>query len=151
MVESLHGIDWTDEQNDLIVSDYFAMLKMQMVKTPFVKSHRYEALSALIGKTPKAIEAKHQNVSAVMERLGLNLVTGLRPRANFQNSLIAAIERHLTIEAALDAPSAQATVATSLYDVQKDWVPAAPLSRPQLVVGPIPTITREDRKSTETL
>jgi hypothetical protein len=68
--------NWTDEQNDAVVADYFAML-------------------AVIGRPKGSIEYKHQNISAVLQGLGDTWITGYRPAFNFQNSLIDAVVRWL--------------------------------------------------------
>lgn len=40
------GIDWTDEQNDAIVADYFAMLANDVAGRPYSKAERNRALHA---------------------------------------------------------------------------------------------------------
>jgi len=95
MAEGQPGGDWTDEQNDLIVADYFEMLGLELSGQPFVKAHRNAALQELTGRSRRAIEQKHMNISAVVTRLGLPRIKGYAPLPNFQASLIAAVERHL--------------------------------------------------------
>ena len=90
------GTDWTDEELDLIVADYFAMLSEELAGRAYVKAHRRAALMQLIGRSNGSIEFKHQNISAVLEELGLPWITGYKPARNFQNALFGAIERHLS-------------------------------------------------------
>ncbi|HMN85036.1 MAG TPA: DUF3883 domain-containing protein [Bauldia sp.] len=89
------GTDWTDEELDLIVADYFGMLADELAGTAYVKAHRRAALMSMIGRSNGSIEFKHQNISAVLEELGLPWIIGYKPARNFQNALFAAIERHL--------------------------------------------------------
>ncbi len=89
------GTDWTEREGDLIVADYFAMLGKELASEPYVKSHHNKALQELTGRTSASIERKHQNVSAVLVKLGLPWINGYKPLANFQKSLIDAIERFL--------------------------------------------------------
>jgi hypothetical protein len=86
---------WTDEENDLIVADYFAMLVDDLAGRPFNKSASYRQLTDRINRSAKAIEYKHQNVSAVLKALGETWLTGLAPAFNFQGSLEHAVLRWL--------------------------------------------------------
>lgn len=89
------GTDWTDTEVDLIVADYFDMLRLERAGEPFVKAHRNAALQELTGRSKGSIEFKHQNISAVLLRLGLDWITGYKPMANFQAGLLAGVERYL--------------------------------------------------------
>ncbi|KFG89889.1 hypothetical protein BV98_002303 [Sphingobium herbicidovorans NBRC 16415] len=89
------GSDWSDQEIDLIVADYFAMLQMELAGQTFVKSHRNMALQQLISRSHASIEFKHGNISAVLERLGLPTIKGYRPRENFQGALIEGVGRYL--------------------------------------------------------
>lgn len=94
--EDPRGTDWSAYEIDLIVTDYFDMLELELTGRPFVKAHRNEALRLLIGRSHASIEFKHCNISAVLNRLGLPTITGYKRRDNFQNALIDGIGRHLT-------------------------------------------------------
>jgi len=89
------GTDWTPGEIDLIVADYFDMLAMELRGEPFVKAHRNAALRQLVGRSKGSIEFKHQNISAVLLRLGMRWITGYLPRANFQRTLVDGVERFL--------------------------------------------------------
>lgn len=89
------GTDWTAAEIDLIVADYFEMLALELARKPFVKAHRNQALQALLGRKRTSIEFKHQNISAVLQQLGLPWISGYKPMANFQRALLDAIERLL--------------------------------------------------------
>ena len=90
------GTDWTDEELDLIVTDYFAMLAEEIAGRPYVKAHHREALVKLIHRSHQSVEFKHRNISAVLEDLGLPWIIGYKPARNFQHALFGAIERQLT-------------------------------------------------------
>jgi hypothetical protein len=62
--------DWTDEQNDGIVADYFAMLAEDIVGRPYSKAEHNRLMQASIGRPRGSIEYKHQNISAVLKGLG---------------------------------------------------------------------------------
>jgi hypothetical protein len=51
---------------------------------------------ARIGRSHRSVEFKHQNISAVMDALGLPWIKGYIPKANFQNAIFDAIDRFLS-------------------------------------------------------
>lgn len=89
------GRPWDDDELDAIVSDYFAMLKTELAGTPYVKAHHSAALMAQIGRTHRSVEFKHQNISAVLEEMGLPWIEGYKPKRNYQNAIFDAIDRYL--------------------------------------------------------
>lgn len=95
-MSDVRGSVWTDTQVDAIVADYFDMLADEFAGRDFNKSEHRRALQALTGRDPGSIERKHQNISAVLERLGVPFIRGYKPLAHFQNSLLEAVERYLT-------------------------------------------------------
>jgi hypothetical protein len=87
---------WTDEENDLIVAGYFAMLADDIAGRPYNKAeHRRAVLPMLNGRSEGSVEFKHQNVSAVLKGLGETWITGYKPAVNFQASLEFAVVRWL--------------------------------------------------------
>lgn len=98
------GTDWSAEELDAIVADYFGMLALDQQGRAFVKSHRAKALMDQIGRTHRSVEFKHMNISAVMTKLGMPMVGGYKPKFNFQNAIIDAIDRHLSARPAFALP-----------------------------------------------
>ncbi|PHR52381.1 MAG: hypothetical protein COA47_17880 [Robiginitomaculum sp.] len=86
---------WSEDEVDLIIADYFEMLKMELAGKPFIKSHHNAALCDHIRRSRGSIEFKHQNISAVLVRLGMPWIRGYRPLFNFQNALIEGVGRYL--------------------------------------------------------
>lgn len=127
-------IDWTDEENDLIVADYFDMLASELAGLRYVKAeHRRALLPKLRSiRNEGSIEFKHQNISAVMLGLGQPRINGYKPASQFQLSLIDAVLRRL------GSYSDWSAVAAS---VRKQNIPNfAPAAEGQsLVFGPPPT------------
>ncbi len=89
------GEDWSDQEIDLIVADYFAMLDMELNGEPYVKARRNAALQDLTGRSKGSIEFKHQNISAVLQTLGEPWIIGYKPMQNFQRALLGGVERFL--------------------------------------------------------
>lgn len=95
MPDALAGTDWSDREIDLIVADYFDMLGQELAGQSFVKTQRNAALQELTGRSRGSIEFKHQNISAVLFRLGMPWIGGYKPMANFQRALVDGVERRL--------------------------------------------------------
>jgi hypothetical protein len=90
------GTDWQNDELDAIVADYFDMLASDLAGQPYVKSRHSAALMAQIGRTHRSVEFKHQNISAVMDELGMPWIPGYKPKRNYQNAIFDAIDRYLT-------------------------------------------------------
>src|ERR1700681_3219252 len=87
---------WTGEDLDLIVSDYFFMLNDETAGLPFNKAQHNRLLRSKIDRSDGSIEFKHENISAVLQQLGLPRIRGYLPAANYQKAIIAAIDRYLS-------------------------------------------------------
>ncbi|MCU1336689.1 MAG: hypothetical protein JWO19_2270 [Bryobacterales bacterium] len=90
------GTNWQDDELDAIVGDYFAMLSSDLSGRPYVKSRHSAVLMAQIGRTHRSVEFKHQNISAVLDELGMPWIPGYKPKRNYQNAIFDAIDRYLT-------------------------------------------------------
>ena len=91
---------WSDAENSTIVSDYFAMLRMEIADEKYSKAEHNRRLQLkLPARNRGAIEYKHQNISAVMLGLGQPWITGYKPASQFQLSLIDAVLNQLAREA----------------------------------------------------
>lgn len=101
------GSDWSDHEINLIVADYFDMLQLERLGQQYVKAERNRALQELTGRSRGSIEFKHQNISAVLYKLGLDWISGYKPMANYQKALLAGIERYLDhkAEALISSPT----------------------------------------------
>lgn len=93
-IPSVETGDWSDKENDLIVSDYLEMLHLELSGQPYGKSQRNADLQRRTGRSRGAIEFKHMNISAALEWLGFPRIAGYAPLQNLQKSLIDAIERN---------------------------------------------------------
>jgi hypothetical protein len=47
------------------------------------------------------VEFKHQNISAVLDELGMPWIPGYKPKRNYQNAIFDAIDRYLTVHPAV--------------------------------------------------
>jgi len=80
--------DWSPEEVAATVEDYFSMLEDELAGRTFNKAQHNRALQArLNGRTKAAVELKHQNISAVLHKLGYVFIKGYKPKGNIQRSL----------------------------------------------------------------
>lgn len=92
----MSGEPWSDEENDLIVADYFEMLALELAGNRYTKKHYYQRLHEKVPlRSEKSIEFKHQNITAVMLGFGEPWIEGLKPKSAFQLSLVDAVWRRL--------------------------------------------------------
>ena len=122
--------DWSDEQNDTIVADYFAMLANDIAGRPYSKAEHNRVLQAVIDRPRGSIEYKHQNISAVLKGLGEDWIPGYKPAFNFQASLVDAVERWLERHPDWLAPAARMAMDPSLSALREEAL---------LWIGPPPT------------
>lgn len=87
------GLDWSNEELDLILADYFDMLRLELSGQRFVKAQRNAELRRLTRRSRGSIEFKHQNISAVLQELGRPWIDGYKPRANYQAALLQRMEK----------------------------------------------------------
>src|SRR5271163_3261005 len=107
------GITWRDDELDAIIADYFSMLDAELSGRPYVKARHSADLMERIGRTHRSVEFKHQNISAVLDELGMPWIPGYKPKRNYQNAIFDAIDRYLTKHPAI-----------------LDYAPAAPIKSP---------------------
>ena len=80
--------DWSREEVEATVADYFAMLDAELAGIPYDKTaHRRQLLPKLESRSEGSIEFKHQNISAVLIALGFPYISGYKPRSNYQGLL----------------------------------------------------------------
>jgi Protein NO VEIN, C-terminal len=123
------GGAWTDEENDKIVADYFAMLADDLMGRHYNKADHNRNLQGVIDRGPGSIEYKHQNISAVLKGLGEDWIPGYKPAFNFQMTLVDAVARWLAFNS--------------------EWLHRQPVRKKteglaesaQLWIGPAPTLS----------
>lgn len=90
------GLDWSQGEVDLIVRDYFEMLATESAGKIYSKSEHNEQLrTRLKVRSKSSIELKHQNISAVLDQLGLPYIKGYKPRTNLQELLRRTVQEYV--------------------------------------------------------
>lgn len=113
------GEDWSREEVEATVADYFDMLDKELRSLEYSKAEHRRRLAALLNmRSNGAIERKHQNISAVLIELGFPYVTGYKPLMNYQQLLYTVVSSRLEsnqslvdiVRAHVDQPAAMPAV-----------------------------------------
>ena len=87
------GTDWTADEVVVLLGSYFQMLTDELAGRPYSKKEHFLGVMKLIAKG--SVEFKHQNVSAVLDEIGLPWIQGYKPRDHYQDSLSDAVGQYL--------------------------------------------------------
>lgn len=85
------GADWSLDEVELIVADYFAMLDAELSGRAYSKAEHNRRLQQSTGRSKGSIEFKHQNISAVLVNFRQPFISGYLPRQNYQSLLERAV------------------------------------------------------------
>ena len=96
--------NWSRYEVEATVASYLDMLVLEREGLPYNKAERRRALQALLEqRSERAIEDKHQNISAVLIELGLPYISGYKPLFNYQGLVKEVVESQVSAKAELPA------------------------------------------------
>lgn len=99
--------NWTREEVEATVADYFSMLSLELRGESFNKKQHNRTLQSLLrNRSAGAIEYKHQNISAILIELGFPYIEGYKPASNWQDLLRVVVEERLSTTSFLTAEAA---------------------------------------------
>ena len=129
---------WSRSEVEMVVSEYFEMLKMQLSDLSFNKSaHRRKIMPLLNNRSDKSIEYKFGNISAVLIQLGRTYITGYKPYWNYQ-----ALLRDVILDRIDELESLSELMTT--YNEQEIQVDSAKVAFNKWIVSrPVPNVIRE--------
>ena len=85
---------WTCTEVEIIVEDYFSMLRSEMLGKFYNKvDHCKKLVSRLNLRIEHEIELMYQNISAALIELGLPSISRYKPLYNYQKELVPAVIR----------------------------------------------------------
>ncbi len=120
---------WTDEENDLIVADYCAMLAADLAGHRYNKAEHNRRLRTRIDRSRPSIEFKHRNISAVLKGLGESWIPGYMPAFNVQMVLVDAVDRWLRRHPEFQTPAARAMPPTDTRETAQLVIELPPTLR----------------------
>lgn len=94
------GHRWTRTEDEIIVDAYLRLLEAEKAGHPLVKAVVRREVEALTGRSKGSVEYKMQNISAVMQSLNCDWITGYKPAANYQTELADVVREKLGIRSA---------------------------------------------------
>lgn len=83
----VRNVDWSDEENSVLVAAYLDMLRHELRDEGFVKAEVNRRLQVELNRGRGSIEFKLANVSAVLREMSFPFVNGYKPYPNIQASL----------------------------------------------------------------
>lgn len=96
------GDDWSREEVEATVADYFDMLGKELRGLDYNKTEHRRRLALLLNmRSDGAVERKHQNISAILIELGFPYVSGYKPLKNYQQLLYNIVSSRLENNPAL--------------------------------------------------
>ena len=101
--------DWTQEEVEAIVADYFTMWEQDLRGLDYNKAEHNRRLRLIIpGRNRSSVEQKHRNISAVLWHLGYPYLRGYKPLPKYQGLLRAVVEDRLATGTSLNQLVAKA-------------------------------------------
>src|ERR1035438_10219938 len=90
--------NWSREEVEAAVADYFDMLSKELRGEPFNKAeHNRNLHRVLTARSKGSVERKHQNISAILIELGYPYVDGYKPLGNYQELLGRVVQERLSV------------------------------------------------------
>ncbi|KSU65993.1 hypothetical protein [Arthrobacter sp. NIO-1057] len=78
---------WDDQELNILIHEYFEMLKAELGGHPYVKRRYNERVVQQTGRTASSVEFKFCNLSAALVDLEAPYIRGYKPRSNYQKRL----------------------------------------------------------------
>ncbi len=88
---------WGWRECELIVADYFQMLRSELEGSRYSKAAYRRLLKTQIERSEGSIEFKHCNISALLKDMGLPTIDGYKPRSNYQQTILPDVVNSLLL------------------------------------------------------
>jgi hypothetical protein len=141
--------DWSREEVEAAVADYFDMLAKEISGVPYNKAEHNRRLQKLLSTRSRgSIEFKHQNISAVLIELEFANIPGYKPRFNYQDLLRIVVEDRLARDISLqkkaqDAVEKPVDALPTVSDILSILVPPPIRDNEPPTMREAPRITRK--------
>lgn len=88
--EGVGGTPWSEAEVSAVVDSYFRMLASERAGVSYSKVENRRRLMTTVRRSEGSIERKLQNVSAVLDLLGVQWFNGYKPLAHYHDSVMRA-------------------------------------------------------------
>lgn len=100
---------WSIEEVESAVADYLHMLTLELTGQAYNKTtHRRALQTRLRNRSESSIEKKHQNISAILIRLGCPYIVGYKPLFNYQSILFDVVQNRIAHDTLFDSAAISA-------------------------------------------
>jgi hypothetical protein len=114
--------DWSRNEVEATVAAYRHMLMLELSGQSYNKSaYRRALLPKLNNRSEKAIENKHQNISAILRSLGFPWIPGYKPYGHFQKLLYDVVENQFANDKQVDDFALPATSLPATSPLVEDF------------------------------
>src|SRR5437660_12558716 len=126
------GEDWSRDEVEATVGDYFAMLRDELSGLRINKAEHNERLRrVLLSRSKGSVEFKHANISAVLTLHGSPYIDGYKPRFNFQALLEQVVLEYLDVhrdffDPLIGGPVLNPTTSPDPQEIEVDRLVEAP-------------------------
>lgn len=94
---SMRGAPWSNEEIAVAIDLYVEMLHLEEAGIPFVKVKYARAGAERTVRSAKSMEYKFQNISAVLDEVGIDFIDGFKPQKNYQLALKVEVLKRLRL------------------------------------------------------
>ena len=131
---AINGKTWNEAEQDLVVGDYFVMLDKAMTGRAYDPANHQRALRFVTSRSGGAITFLQGEISAILILVGLPTLKDHPPRWDFGDSLVDAVDRHLSAKPAAlkDLAQPPALLGRAVAPVLAE---GAPSTQPSAAVG----------------
>ncbi|KRA66539.1 hypothetical protein ASD79_04560 [Caulobacter sp. Root655] len=129
---AINGRTWNEAEQDLVVGDYFVMLDKAMTGRPYDPDNHQRALRFVTNRSGGAITFLQGEISAILSLIGLPTLKDHPPRRDFGDSLVDAVDRHLSMRPAVlkDLAQPPALLGRTAAPVLAEGAPPRPAPTP---------------------
>lgn len=143
----MNNSSWSLYEVELIVADYFSMLRTELWGRSYSKAEHRKALMPLLqNRSDGSVEFKHQNISAVLINFGQPYIKGYLPRFNYQkileDAVLGYLAKNIGIEDDFRYFADQKVIKTAVVPVDFEAILVQPPIIQNVVRESIPTYHR---------
>jgi 5-methylcytosine-specific restriction protein A len=137
--------DWSDDELAFAIKLYLEMLELERSQQNYRKTDFFKQFCTKFERTPKSIEYRMQNISYVLNEMGLSWVAGLKPAKNVGKNIFNRIQALLTELPRLKEEIINVTADDDVLQTRVQYIlDKVDLKEPPKAVNPTKSTTTSD-------